>query len=333
MAYDYGNYANRDVDPQYAQRRPQENNSTLYLIGKVALCALSWYATIVLDSPILAAVTVVIGVSIIYDLFCMALGGDEPPTRREDNDGYVRVNDRPQTHIPVALGKEHARRGTGYDELYQPISVFPPKQQTHGTKRRDNAGRGNTGPRTTRANVGARDPMHRVPLSAPPPVPTSVLSNKRTGVGDRDEKEAFFASTVLSSMPDNVEYTVSSNRRVGLGQRREVNSSSPPFISIDASEWNNPDSAVSGLGNRDANDFPFPVSQQSRPPLGERNNKPSSSGDSFAELFRKEGPPNVVSTAPPRPPPIPPSTSGNTRTAAAVNGNRVGLGTRSNLED
>lgn len=80
-----------DVYERWPPARHRQDNSTLYLIGKVALFALCLYCPIVPESPILAAFTVLIGASILYDLFCMACEFDRLPGGRGDTDYRTRI--------------------------------------------------------------------------------------------------------------------------------------------------------------------------------------------------------------------------------------------------
>jgi hypothetical protein len=295
----------------------------------VALCALSWYATIALDSPILAAVTVVIGVSILYDLLRMALGGGHPPARRGGNDGYVRVDNRPQAYVIVGQDGGSVRRERDYQHTrvqQGQNNNRTKKREPVGDRNDENSNQFSSNRATTRGN-------------------NSGSSSRHNAVGSRDENENSSAFATLNSISNNVDNTLLSDGRAGVGERGEKQSSSPSYIAITASDRNGSNNNVSGFGEsrsttRNATDFSLPAFQQSPSPsyrntdssqtgcvgVGGRNTNPSSANDTFATLFKdssqQTGRPSVGNRNSNL-------TSANTRTAT----DRAGVGTRIILED
>jgi hypothetical protein len=148
--------------------RHQQDNSKLYLIGKVALLALSWYGTIVLESPILAAVTAVIGVSILYDLFSMATGASQPPDRQTyvSNRG-TNVGDRHYHFARTNSSSDLPDGRVGLGGRSSSPTLAPTSENTFSA-----------------SSNNFQSPSHQGPSTNSP----SKFSNGRVGVGERSDK-------------------------------------------------------------------------------------------------------------------------------------------------
>lgn len=196
----------RSESPVFQAPLRQEINSS-YLIVKVALFAISYFATAVTASPLLGLVTIGLGLSILSDLFYMATGDDCQAPRRRNYDGYRRpsaivvVESNNPVYIPIA---NNQRRDNS-----------PPV--VHHRQNYENSQRVPVGNRRVLPEILEVDTSPNVELD-----PTYVLRDNSSHLllGNRDANKTQIANAPIAMPPRPLVVSNGANgNRITLGTR------------------------------------------------------------------------------------------------------------------